>query len=74
MMLDAGSRLGAYEIVTPLGAGGPAFARAVMLRELRRGLVRLCSRVSRASYGETTPKLQCRVTERRWAVAKEART
>jgi hypothetical protein len=38
MTLAAGARLGPYEIVDVLGAGGPAFVRANLeLRELRRG-------------------------------------
>ncbi len=31
MALTVGSRLGPYEIVAPLGSGGPAFARACIL-------------------------------------------
>jgi hypothetical protein len=38
MPLDPGSRLGAHEIVGLLGAGGPASARDLIPRELRRGL------------------------------------
>jgi hypothetical protein len=38
MPLDAGFRLGPYEILAPLGAGGPASARGESRRELRRGL------------------------------------
>ena len=39
MALTTGVRLGPYEILGPLGAGGPAAARACMaMRELRRGL------------------------------------
>jgi hypothetical protein len=38
MALTLGSRLGPYEIVSPLGAGGPASARVRIVRELRRGL------------------------------------
>jgi hypothetical protein len=38
MVLPAGSRLGPYEIEAAIGAGGPAFARVEVTRELRRGL------------------------------------
>jgi hypothetical protein len=39
MALNPGSRLGSYEIIAPIGAGGPASARGVNLtRELWRGL------------------------------------
>src|SRR5436190_22946007 len=38
MSLNAGSRLGPYELVAPLGEGGPASARGTGTRELRRGL------------------------------------
>jgi hypothetical protein len=38
MALTPGTRLGAYTIGAPLGIGGPAYARAVARRELRRGL------------------------------------
>jgi hypothetical protein len=38
MALAPGARLGPYEILAPLGAGGPAFARVEVTRELRRGL------------------------------------
>lgn len=39
MALSAGTALGLYEIVAPLGAGGPASVRATdAARELRRGL------------------------------------
>ncbi len=41
MTLSVGTRLGSYEILSPLGAGGPASARVKHPRELRRGLVRL---------------------------------
>lgn len=38
MPLTTGSKLGPYEIVAPLGAGGPASARGRRNpRELRRG-------------------------------------
>lgn len=38
MSLAPGTRIGAYQIVTALGSGGPAFVRALILkRELRRG-------------------------------------
>jgi len=37
MTLSSGTRLGPYEITAPIGAGGPASARAVTC-ELRRGL------------------------------------
>src|SRR5262245_12737633 len=44
-MLPAGTRLGPYEIVAPLGAGGPASVRASdHARELRRGLAKPSSR------------------------------
>jgi hypothetical protein len=38
MPLAAGTRLGPYEILGLIGAGGPAFARGRLGRELRRGL------------------------------------
>jgi hypothetical protein len=38
MSLANGVRVGPYEILTPLGAGGPASARGVVPGELRRGL------------------------------------
>jgi len=38
MPLAAGTRLGPYEILGLIGAGGPAFARGRIGRELRRGL------------------------------------
>ena len=38
LTLTPGTRLGPYEIVAPLGVGGPAFARGEIARELRRGL------------------------------------
>ena len=38
MLLSAGDRLAAYEILGVLGAGGPASARLCIPRELRRGL------------------------------------
>ena len=38
MSLVAGTRLGPYEIQSAIGAGGPAFARGGIGRELRRGL------------------------------------
>ncbi len=36
--MQPGDRLGPYEIVEPLGAGGPASARLVSVSEPRRGL------------------------------------
>jgi len=36
MALPSGSRLGAYEIQAPLGAGGPAFADRSLRSQLRR--------------------------------------
>ena len=36
--LTHGTRLGAYEVITAIGAGGPAVARVVTPRELWRGL------------------------------------
>jgi hypothetical protein len=39
MTLDAGTRIGPYEVVAPLGAGGPASVRGCLSdREIRRGL------------------------------------
>jgi hypothetical protein len=38
MPLAVGTRLGPYEILSVLGAGGPASARVKEQRELRRGL------------------------------------
>jgi hypothetical protein len=38
MTLAPGSRVGVYEIREAIGAGGPAYARGVIRRELRRGL------------------------------------
>jgi hypothetical protein len=38
MALPSGARLGPYEIVAAIEAGGPAFARAEVTPELRRGL------------------------------------
>ena len=38
MSLAAGTHLGPYEIQSAIGAGGPAFARGRIWRELRRGL------------------------------------
>jgi len=35
---NAGTRIGAYEVVAQVGVGGPASVRARMTRELRRGL------------------------------------
>jgi hypothetical protein len=38
MALAPGTRIGTYEIVAPLGAGGPAFVRGLHgVHELRRG-------------------------------------
>jgi len=37
MTLAPGARLGPYEIVAVLGAGGPASARGAAMGELRRG-------------------------------------
>ena len=39
-MIAAGTRLGPYEIIAPLGAGGPASVCSAQAnrRELRRGL------------------------------------
>jgi hypothetical protein len=37
MPLKAGVRLGHYDILEPLGAGGLAFARGEVARTLRRG-------------------------------------
>jgi hypothetical protein len=36
-MTVAGARIGVHEVTAPLGAGGPASARAWSARELRRG-------------------------------------
>ena len=38
MSLTPGTRLGPYEVTAQIGAGGPAFARGEIARELRRGL------------------------------------
>jgi hypothetical protein len=38
MGLAAGSRLGSYDVIAALGAGGPASASGKALRKLRRGL------------------------------------
>jgi hypothetical protein len=38
MSLTAGERVGPYEILSLLGAGGPAFVRPEAYGELRRGL------------------------------------
>jgi hypothetical protein len=38
MTLLPGTRLGHYDIVAPLGEGGPARARGRIMNELRRGL------------------------------------
>lgn len=38
MALSSGTRLGSYEILAAIGAGGPAFARGPIMNELRRGL------------------------------------
>ena len=38
MSLATGKRLGPCEVLGLIGAGGPAFARAEVTRELRRGL------------------------------------
>ena len=39
MSLPSGTRLGVYEVLGPLGAGGPAFVRhGIDVRELRPGL------------------------------------
>jgi hypothetical protein len=38
LALTPGTRLSPYEILAPLGAGGPAFARVQSRRELWRGL------------------------------------
>jgi hypothetical protein len=37
MSLGAGARLGPYEILAAIGAGGPAFAHGRITNELRRG-------------------------------------
>ena len=36
--LEQGRKVGPYEVLGLIGAGGPAFARAEVTRELRRGL------------------------------------
>jgi hypothetical protein len=38
MALAPGTRIGTYEIVAPLGKGGPASARGRIMNELWRGL------------------------------------
>jgi hypothetical protein len=38
MMITPGMRLGSYEIVAPLGAGGPASAERDLRSQLWRGL------------------------------------
>ena len=38
MSLLSGTRLGPYEILAPLGAGGPPPLALALMRELRRGL------------------------------------
>jgi hypothetical protein len=38
MSFEAGTKLGPYEIIAPIGAGGPATIRGAFQRELRRGL------------------------------------
>ena len=43
MSLTLGTQLGSYEIVSLIGAGGPAYARGEV-RELRRGLAEAPSR------------------------------
>jgi hypothetical protein len=47
MALSPGARLGPYEIQLAIGAGGPAFARAEVARELRRGLAEADLRIRR---------------------------
>ena len=47
MSLTAGQRIGPYEIVSALGAGGPAYARVGLARELRRGLAEAQPRMRR---------------------------
>jgi hypothetical protein len=37
-MLASGTRLGSFEVLVQIGAGGPASARAEFTGELRRGL------------------------------------
>jgi hypothetical protein len=36
MALSAGTKVGSYEVLAPLGAGGPAFAHGRIMNELRR--------------------------------------
>ncbi|HEX5107114.1 MAG TPA: hypothetical protein VFV95_01650 [Vicinamibacterales bacterium] len=38
MAVSRGTLIGPYEISDTIGAGGPAYARAVVRRERRRGL------------------------------------
>jgi len=38
MSLAIGTKLGSYEILAPLGAGGPPPLASALMRELRRGL------------------------------------
>ena len=45
MRLASGTRLGVYEVVVSLGAGGPASVRArIQAPELRRGLAEAMTR------------------------------
>ena len=37
MSLTPGARLGPYEVLAPLGAGGPPPLASALMRELRRG-------------------------------------
>jgi hypothetical protein len=69
MSLVHGTRLGPYEILAPLGSGGPACVRGwIVPRELRRGLVRLRLEAAPAGPRRSSAGLE---TERRWAEAQQ---
>lgn len=43
--LTPGTRLGPYEILAAIGAGGPAYVRGRVVRELWRGLAEAKQRI-----------------------------
>ena len=53
--LTAGTRLGPYEIVAPLGAGGPPTLAAAFGRQLRRDPVRLRREAAPARPRRSSP-------------------
>ena len=72
MPLNPGTSLGPYQIVAPIGQGGPASVRGDMaIRGLWRGLVRLRREAASARPRRSSAWT---LTERRWAEAKLLRT